>query len=374
MENIKKNAGFIEDIIDGMLDWVRVLDKDDNIIFMNKAMRESLKNAEIGSKCYTVVGRSEPCENCISRKAVMDGKSHQKEEYIGRQIFSVMSSPVRNDKDEIIGIVEVLRDSTNLIQMQNEICKQNIKLRDDLTMAKRLQCSMLPTEFLEDRVSFSFIYNPCESLGGDFLDIFKIDEKRLGVYIADVSGHGVPASLLTVFLRSSLDKKLLSPAEALNKLYIDFNEGNMGNDLYITVFYAIINLEDMTLTYSNAGHNVLPVLYNTIDKSRFELIRLPGFPISHWVDKPDYKDGVISLKEHDRLFLYTDGVIEIKNLENEQFGEERLLGILLDNGSDPSGILNRIYDAAGKFANLDDMSKAMDDITMALLEIKDKKD
>jgi Serine phosphatase RsbU, regulator of sigma subunit len=369
METIKKNASFIKGIIDGMFDWVRVLDKDDNIIYMNKAMREGMKTAVIGSKCYTAVGRTEPCENCISRKAVFDGDSHEKEEMIGDRVFSVMSSPVKNEKGEIVAVVEVLRDTTKVKLLQHEILKQNTKLRDDLSMAKRLQCSMLPKQLPEDCLDFSFIYNPCEALGGDFLDIFRIDASHIGLYIADVSGHGVPASLLTVFLRSTLDKRTLSPAEALKNLYKEFNSSNFGGDLYITLFYCIIDIKNKTMSYSNAGHNVCPILMNTKDKTRFKPVRLPGIPISHWVENPDYKDDCIRLQVNDRLFLYTDGIIEIKNSNNEQFGEDRLLNLLYSN-KDTVGTLNSIFNTACEFAGLTDLTKAIDDITIALLEIK----
>lgn len=370
MKFINENRHFIEDIIDGMYDWVRVVDKDDNVIFMNKAMTEGIKDAKIGSKCYNVIGRSTPCENCISRKAVFFGQPHEKEEFINDRIYSVMSSPVKNQNGEIIAVVEVLRETTQVKQLQEKILKQNAILRDDLKMARRLQCSMLPKNFTEDRVSFSYIYNSCEALGGDFLDIFKIDEKHLGIYIADVSGHGVPASMLTVFLRSTLSKKTLSPADALNALFAEFNNSNLGDDLYITVFYAILNLEDKTMVYSNAGHNACPVIFRSKDKSSFELIRHPGIPISRWVDSPGYRDGFTGLESGDRLFFYTDGIMEMRNPQKEQFGEDRLLKLLLANSSEPVGTLNAIFTAACEFAGLSDTTKILDDVTMALLEIK----
>ena len=102
---------------------------------------------------------------------------------------------------------------------------------------------------------------PCESLGGDFVDIFRIDDSHIGVYIADVSGHGVQASLLTVFLRSAVNKKLLSPSRALEELFYEFNKSKLDREMYITMFYSIIDLDDRTMLYSNAGLNVLPVVY-----------------------------------------------------------------------------------------------------------------
>ncbi|MCX7922856.1 MAG: SpoIIE family protein phosphatase [Clostridia bacterium] len=358
---------FIKDIIDGMFDWVRVVDRDSNIIYMNKAMSEALKNAPLGQKCYSVLGRSAPCENCISRKAVFDGHSYEKEEIINGRFFSVMSSPVRNEAGEIFASVEVLRDVTHMKQLQQRILEQNKKLQNDLNIAKTLQCSLLPKELPEDKISFSFIYKPCEALGGDFLDVFKIDQTHIGIYIADVSGHGVSASMLTVFLRSSINKKLLSPAAALEELYLEFNNSNLHHDLYITVFYAIIDTENKSIMYSNAGHNVSPIIFN---EDRFELLRTPGIPISNWLDSPGYVDKQAKLSNGDRIFFYTDGIIELKNPANEQFGEERLLDILLNDPAEPNIVLNRVLDKACGFADIKNIAKIADDITIALLEIK----
>lgn len=364
---VGQNYGFIKSIIDGMFDWVRVLDKDDNVIFMNKAMADGLQNAKPGSKCYELIGRAEPCENCISRQAVFHGRPHEKEEILDGRTFSVMSSPVRNEAGEIIAVVEVLRDVTQLKQLQKEILRQNTKLQDDLLLARKLQCSMLPRDLPEDKIDFSFIYRPCEALGGDFLDVFRIDGRHLGIYIADVSGHGVSASMLTVFLRSSLNKRLLSPSQALAQLYREFNSGGFDGGLYITVFYAIIDTEERKMVYSNAGHNVCPIVFN---KNRLEPLWLPGIPISDWVEYPVYEDAFLTLQQGDRVFLYTDGIVELYNKEGRQFGEERLLEQLLTSKASPSGTLNRLFDAACDFAGLKNASMVPDDITMALLEIK----
>jgi len=358
---------FVLEIIDGMYDWVRVLDKNSNIIFLNKAMAEALNCYSPGKKCHEIIGRELPCENCISRKAVFNGYPHEKEEIINGRVFSVMSSPVRSQNGEIIAVVEVLRDVTQMKLLQQKIVEQNRSLQDNLEMAKKLQLSLLPDEFYDDRINFSYFYKPCEILGGDFLDIFVIDEDHIGVYVADVSGHGVPASILTVFLHSSINREVLSPASALDELYKKFNYSYLGSDMYITVFYAIVNLKTREMIYSNAGHNVSPIVFG---KNRFELLRVPGVPISNWMNKPSYIDVSIKLNPKDRLFFYTDGLIELKNSEDEQFGEERLLNILLNDTSKPDVTLNKIFKAVSKFAATKKPLQLADDITMALLEIK----
>lgn len=368
IQDVKNPIGsnFIESIINGMYDWVRVLDRDDNILFINKAMADAIGGEPVGSKCYSALGRKEPCENCTSRKAIFDGKAHEKEEIINNRIYSVMGSPVKNEQGEVIAVVEVLRDVTHTRQLQNKLIQQNKILQDDLNMAKKLQCSLLPKRLPEDKIKFSFLYKPCEALGGDFLDIYMIDEDHVGLYIADVSGHGVPASMLTVFLRSTIDKKTLSPAKALTGLYHEFNKSDFDHDFYITVFYAVIDIKNNTMTYSNAGHNVCPIIFSP---GKFEILMAPGIPISNWVDTPQYTEKSVPLTGGDRLFLYTDGIIEMKNPQGEQYGEEKLLQILLNSVSEPNGTLKEIVDNACEFAEITSSNVIPDDITMALLEI-----
>ncbi len=367
MDLITKNNPFIENILDGMFDWVRVLDLDDNVIYMNKAMSDALGTSATGIKCYKLLGRCAPCSNCTSRKSIIDGSSHEKEEYIGERVFSVMSSPIKNESGEIVAIVEVLRETTQLKRLYNNVQEQNIKLRSELEIAKRLQSSMLPEAINDNRLCFSCRYMPCESLGGDFVDAFKIDSSHVGIYIADVSGHGVPASLLTIFLSSSLNKKLLSPANALEELFLSFNQSGLNDELYITLFYVIIDLENKSLLYSNAGLNTFPILFGA---TGFELIKQPGIPISSWIDKPTYKDSCVPFHTGSRLFLYTDGLTEMRNSNGSFFSEDRLLSILNENRSTPEKLLADIEASVKNFAGSNDKNILQDDITMALVEMK----
>jgi sigma-B regulation protein RsbU (phosphoserine phosphatase) len=368
-ESFKKSEHFIEEIVNGMFDWVRVIDLDNNIIYMNRAMTEGLNFPDMGKKCYEILGRSEPCINCTLRKMVFDGYSHEKEERINGRIFSVMSSPIRNNEGKIIAAVEVLRDTTQVRQLYEKTKEQNTELKKDLEMARKLQISLLPEPPSDNRLDFAMEFIPCESLGGDFLDIFSMDDSHIGLYIADVSGHGVQASLLTIFLRSTLNRKLLSPAMALEELYFEFNRGklNLDEDLYISVFYAVIDLDQKTMVYSNAGLNVIPIVYN---KNRFDMLRLPGIPISNWAKYPGYKDASKELRPGDKLFLYSDGILEMRNQANEQYGEERLLDILQNNDLKPRKLLHKIKESAFDFAGIGTVSALKDDVTMALLEIK----
>ena len=359
---------FIEEIIDGMQDWVRVINKDDTVIFVNKSMREAIGVDIVGQKCYETLGRTFPCSNCVSRKNLPNWTGC-KEESINGRTFSITSSPLKsNGVDSEDAIIEVLHDITELKDMSVALENQNERLKEDLLMAKRLQCSLLPKESLTcDKIDFNFIYRPCETLGGDFIDIFKLDDDHIGLYIADVSGHGVAASMLTMFLHTALDKSELSPTKALTQLYTDYNKNDFFSELYIAIFYAVIDTQGYTLTYSNAGLNVCPILFS---KNDFQILRAPGIPISNWVESPDYTEVIVSINPNDKLFLYTDGIIEIRNKNNGQFGEERLVEHILESELQPLQTLTKLIEKAISFADNSNPDNILDDITVALLEIK----
>lgn len=361
-------CNFIEDIIDGMQDWVRVINNDHVITFVNKSMRESIGHDMVGQKCYEFLDRHSPCCNCVSRFN-NESCNHSKEEVINGRIFSVSSSPLKNSEtDEIQGVIEVLHDITDLKNISDALERQNEKLKNDLTMARRLQYSLLPNKHLvAEKLDFSFIYAPCDMLGGDFLDIFKIDENHYGIYIADVSGHGVAASMMTMFLRAAIDKSSLSPSKVLTALNKDFNKSGFENNLYIAVFYGILDVSNYTFTYSNAGLNVCPILFG---KDNFNILRASGIPISNWTNNPEYLEKTIEFKPKDRMFFYTDGIIEIRNEKKEQFGEDRVVSHLLNSSLSTSDTLSALIDKAYSFLESSGRNTILDDITVALLEIK----
>lgn len=362
---------FILDILDGMHDWVRVVDRDNSVIFMNRSMEEAMELEDLGGKkCYELMGRNEPCGICITRKAVFDGKSYKKEEVYGNRTFSIMSSPIIADDGTIHYAVEVLRDITKEKELENHIIKQNLKLQQDLDMARKLQLQLLPRGFQVPGLDFAFLYHPCDDLSGDMVNFFQIDRERIGFYIADVSGHGVSASMLTVFLISILNRRSPSPSRALYRLFKQFNAGDFDKNSYITVFYAVYNLRTHMLCYSNAGHNCIPIICGAEGDQK---LFMPGIPISNWVDKPDYRDASVYLNPGERLFLYTDGAADQWLGDPEKLIDDSyVLNILRDHHIDTKIALNLI--SRYVYNRLDAMNaRQKDDITMAILQPVPKK-
>jgi len=112
-------------------------------------------------------------------------------------------------------------------------------------------------------------------VSGDFCNVFKIDNDNIGFYIGDVSGHGVPAAMLTIFLNQTVKTLLemetnelnkISPAMVLENIYRSFNSTNFDENVYIVMIYAVYNRHTQVLTYSSAGLNVSPILINLQEK------------------------------------------------------------------------------------------------------------
>ena len=192
------------------------------------------------------------------------------------------------------------------------------KMMEELENARLIQQSLLPAK----EVSFTdmrFIsdYIPCHSLSGDLYQFYMIDDENIGMYIADVSGHGVSAAMLTVFTerlmnpanRFRIGKSVPSPKKTLEFLFKEFNQANFPDEMHIVVFKAIYNIKSKVLTYCTGGLNTTPILLkNTgeisiLDKSK-------GFPICK-IDEfyqPEYQEATISLAKGDRVIFYTDGL------------------------------------------------------------------
>ena len=219
-----------------------------------------------------------------------------------------------------------------------EIAEANRRMKYDLQAAAKIQRNLLPKVFPETpAASFAWFYKPCEELAGDILNVIRLDEHNVGLYILDVSGHGVPSSLLAVTLHQALSPvmeqstllkrpmdeppgyALVSPAEVaahLNRLYPLQEEAG----LYFTLLYGVLNLDTCQFRYVQAGHP------SPVRLGRGATAPLDGasnLPIGFF-DDAVYEENVALLEPGDRLCLYSDGVYEVANEAGELFGQARL--------------------------------------------------
>jgi len=242
------------------------------------------------------------------------------------------------------------------------------RIESELNIAHDIQMSIIPKIFpaFPDRKEFDIyaIIEPAREVGGDFYDFFFIDDTHLCFVIADVSGKGVPASLLmaeTRILIKMTARESVSPDQILYRVN---NELCMQNDtgMFVTIFLGILDTATGEVLYSNAGHN--PPL--TIKRDgRAEFLRVsPGLVAGAW-ENFEYDTGRLVLNEGETLFMYTDGVTEAMNPADELFSEERLLHSLMALSAKPIGeMLGRLTEEIIFFAQGAPQS---DDITMMAL-------
>lgn len=315
-------------VLEGMADWVRVVDVDGTIIYANKPMKEALGEDIIGKKCYQAHGRNKPCGFCITDKSIKLGEIVQKEEIINGRYFSVKSSPVTDSEGKIFAAVEVFRDVTRERKLELELIEKNKKMSKDLGFAKRIQEKILPTKGVIYNIRIDYIYKPSEMLSGDIFDVFHVDDEHIGIYISDVSGHGVAAAMMTMFIRQtmrSIVENILSPADALAELYKRFMTLDLEVDKYFTIFYGVFNTKTYEFKFANAGHNCIPIKYND---NGMEMLEIKGYPIAILFNEMSYNEKKIKLKKNDKILFYTDGITEAKDKKGKEFGVEGVIKLI----------------------------------------------
>lgn len=278
-----------------------------------------------------------------------------------------------NTKDELqhlseslysmeISVVEYINKITN-------ITAEKERIGAELNVATQIQADMLPSIFppFPDRKEFD-IYatmTPAKEVGGDFYDFFMIDESRVGLVMADVSGKGVPAALFMVISKTLLKNRAqmgdISPAEILRIVNNQLYENNNA-EMFVTVWLGILDIKTGVITAANAGHEFPCVKHN----GQYELVKdKHGFVLAG-IANLKYRDYEIKLEKGDALFVYTDGVTEATNSENELFGTDRMVEALnVNTEADCKSTLDNVQVAIDGFVK---DAPQFDDITMLCLE------
>lgn len=243
----------------------------------------------------------------------------------------------------------------------------------NLSYAKKIQMSLILKEFPKsDKYEFYGYYLPAETLGGDIFDIKILDEQYIAFYIADVAGHGIAAAMLTVFVRQSIEMTstifrrsiVNSPKQVIDNLNKKLIETNFEGSPQVTIFYCILDVETLTLTYSSAGHH--PAVLVRDDEKTPLLIGRPSLPVG-WFEKINIYENSFELKQNDKLVLFTDGIFELMETKDYDKAFNNFTEIIVANKNlTIKKLLNRIVDTQKK---IDDYTQ-MDDIAILGLEIK----
>ncbi len=237
--------------------------------------------------------------------------------------------------DYYIGIIE---DISKRKLFEEQIIRQNKSMKFELEMAAKVQQELLPINCPNNEsVKFSWKFKPKVYVAGDMLNVFSLDPDNIGIYILDAKGHGVSAALKAVTISHMLKafsdtescmgakiirNQIYSPSKTISYLNQKFTD-NSGGDFF-TIFYGVLNIKTLTLSYSLAGH-IPPVLMS--NDGSLSLINRGG-PAVGILPNALYLDYTLDLNSGDKMLLYTDGIVEAEDIDGNQFGLERMLNIL----------------------------------------------
>jgi phosphoserine phosphatase RsbU/P len=304
----------------------------------------------------------------------------------GYRTKTMLCMPLKNKDGVIVGVLQLLNKRSGVFTHDDEqfiralsihaaIAIENARLyesekafqqmREEVRLAAKIQLELLPKNMPTlagyDIAGTSL---PAQVVGGDYFDFISLDDSRLAICLGDVSGKGLPASLLMANLQATMRGQLLtdcSPKDCLSRsntlLYRSTN-----SEKFVTFFYSMLDASTHRLSYSNAGHEN-PIFISSNGKvNRLET----GGVVLGIMENYPYEDAVLTLHAGDIVAIYTDGIIEAINTKNEMFGEERLIEILRESRNFQSEkIIDAVVAAVKKFAGT---AAQFDDITMVVVK------
>ncbi len=283
----------------------------------------------------------------ISSDAAADDRFDMAQSIVDFRIRSIMCAPLINSKDESIGVIQLdtLKQSiafkeedletlvTVAMQASLAIQKSDLfedvkkaeHLRDDLALAHELQQRFLPQKVpVTENYEFFSFYRPMQQVGGDYFDYVPLDENRIGIIVADVVGHGIPAALLMAKVSAESRFALATsktPVEAIEKMNNSLSDLNI--DRFVTLVLGLLNTETNKMTIVNAGH-MPPILRRGNGEIEQLAIEEAGLPLGILEDF-EYESIEIDISAGDVIVLYTDGINEAMDADGEQLGTDAMI-------------------------------------------------
>lgn len=350
---------------------------------------EIIENRFYEEPSLSLLKRIERLESCESVEMLNESGALDNDEYnflkkIGASVLSPMQVSGKSKGWLVLGnklngtkftsenfqFIEAI-SNTAITALENErLVQEEIQkkqLENEMNLALEIQKGLLPKSVptLENYDLFG-ISVPSRSVGGDYFDYLEIDEDRILMLIADVSGKGLPAAMIMANLQSGI--RLLSPKKiSLNEIVNSISKllyHNTSADKFVTMFIGELNLKTNKLTYINAGHNPPYLLSNGIKTNE---LKKGGLILGLLEEDFPYETGEVQIESGDMLFLYTDGITENKNSTGEEYGEARLEEFLTKNHTkDSQNLLNDLINELKIFSY---GSNQYDDITAINLKM-----
>ena len=284
--------------------------------------------------------------------------------------FDFTTKPI--DLDDLSLTIEKAIGVIDYVKSAQEEHTQLETIKTDLVVAAQIQQAILPRVFppfpeFADKMDIAAKMIPAKDVGGDFYDFFRLDDERIGLIIADVSGKGVPASIFMAVSRTLIRTVALqggTPAECLSTANNLLSQESV-NSMFVTVFYAIYNTKTGAIDYCNGGHNQPCVMH--ADGTLEMLSMTNSYILGAFAGLP-YQNGKARLGVGDTLLMYTDGVNEAFNTSFEQYGDSRMIkaleGLCQKNSQE---IIDGLHQDVNAFVGEAPQS---DDITLLALKRK----
>jgi serine phosphatase RsbU (regulator of sigma subunit) len=267
-----------------------------------------------------------------------------------------------------------LKEAFEKIDRQNQdLSRANNRMKRDLDAAARVQQTLLPTKFPEvPGLGFAWSYKPCDELAGDSLNVVRINDDLIALYILDVSGHGVSAALLSVTVTRNLhplagggaslvagagaNPQAVDPAQVVTRLNALYPMDSNG-DHYFTMIYGLLDIRTWRFRFTVAGHPA-PILARRGGSPK--RLDIDGFCVG-MIPDVTYDESVIDLQPGDRLYFHSDGITEEVNPQKEDFGDQQLLPAIADGqrlplSEDVDSIVRKVVAWRGQNHLRDDVS------------------
>ena len=254
--------------------------------------------------------------------------------------------------------------------LKRYIAEAAARIDKELEYAKQIQLSALPKNFPEGE-DFGIYAEmiAAKEVGGDFYDFYKLDDTTVAFLAADVSGKGIPAAMFMMTAKTII-KDLAESGIAVNDIFTRANEKlceSNESGMFVTAWMGILDLTTGNLKFANAGHNP-PLLKRA--NGEFEYLKTRAGFVLAGMEGIRYRAGELTLSPGDRIFLYTDGVTEATNTENELYGEDRLVGFMNQNAdTEATELLPALKASIDEFVG---EAPQFDDITMLILDYNPK--
>ena len=274
--------------------------------------------------------------------------------------------------DELGEIAQAFNQMTNKFRdAQNNLMEQQ-RMQRELQVAQEIQQMLLPNDFPSVKgYDITSYYQAAKEVGGDLFDFVEVDEQTIGICVADVSGKGVPGSMVMTMIRTALrleSRGNQNPAEVLSKVNA-FITDDIRKGMFVTAFYILLDSRERTISFASAGHNPM-ILYRGKSRETYYL-NPPGFPVG--ITLPDInlfsntiRSDKIRLHPDDVLVAYTDGITEAMNHSRELYGEERFLQSIRKHGQ--LNVVDFVNNVKEDIMNFTGGYEQNDDITLVAIK------